>query len=113
MNSHRIAVIPGDGIGLEVIEAGKRVLEVLAEDNTDVTFDFVDFDWSSERYLKTGQYIPDGGIEELCFARRPLDAFTVGVGDGCRRHRDHHCRQQCDCDEERMASRKEQRFSRE
>ncbi|MGO2503983.1 MAG: hypothetical protein ACTH7C_12675 [Cobetia marina] len=44
MNSHRIAVIPGDGIGLEVIEAGKRVLEVLAEDNTDVTFDFVDFD---------------------------------------------------------------------
>ena len=75
MNSHRIAVIPGDGIGLEVIEAGKRVLEVLAEDNTDVTFDFVDFDWSSERYLKTGQYIPDGGIEEL----KTFDAIYFGA----------------------------------
>ncbi|MCO7233490.1 MULTISPECIES: tartrate dehydrogenase [unclassified Cobetia] len=75
MNSHRIAVIPGDGIGLEVIEAGKRVLEVLAEDNTDVTFDFVDFDWSSERYLTTGQYIPDGGIEEL----KTFDAIYFGA----------------------------------
>ncbi|MHC9035004.1 tartrate dehydrogenase [Cobetia marina] len=75
MNSHRIAVIPGDGIGLEVIEAGKRVLEELAEDNTDVTFDFVDFDWSSERYLKTGQYIPDGGIEEL----KTFDAIYFGA----------------------------------
>lgn len=75
MNSHRIAVIPGDGIGLEVIEAGKRVLEVLAEDHTDVTFDFVDFDWSSERYLKTGQYIPDGGIEEL----KTFDAIYFGA----------------------------------
>ena len=45
MRSHRVAVIPGDGIGLEVIEAGKKVLETLAKKSGDFHFEFEDFDW--------------------------------------------------------------------
>ncbi|WP_234245708.1 isocitrate/isopropylmalate family dehydrogenase [Billgrantia desiderata] len=65
MRSHRIAVIPGDGIGQEVIEAGKKVLSALAEKSGDLRFEFVDFDWSSQRYLEKGEYIPAGGLDEL------------------------------------------------
>lgn len=65
MRSHRIAVIPGDGIGQEVIEAGKKVLSALAEKSGDLHFEFVDFDWSSQRYLEKGEYIPAGGLDEL------------------------------------------------
>jgi len=75
MKQHRVAVIPGDGIGLEVIEAGKKVLEALVESYPEVDFEFKDFDWSSQRYLEKGQYIPDGGIEEL----KTFDAIYFGA----------------------------------
>lgn len=75
MKKHRIAVIPGDGIGIEVIEAGKKVLETLVEGYPEVGFEFKDFDWSSKRYLEKGQYIPDGGIEEL----KTFDAIYFGA----------------------------------
>lgn len=65
MRSHHVAVIPGDGIGLEVIEAGKKVLETLAKKSGGFKFDFEDFDWSSQRYLEKGEYIPKGGLEKL------------------------------------------------
>lgn len=51
MRTHNVAVIPGDGIGTEVIGAGKKVLEALAKKNGDFTFNFEEFDWSSQRYL--------------------------------------------------------------
>lgn len=75
MRSHRVAVIPGDGIGLEVIEAGKEVLEVLAKKSGDFTFQFEDFDWSSQRYLEKGEYIPEGGLEKLA----KFDAIYFGA----------------------------------
>lgn len=75
MKKHRVAVIPGDGIGLEVIEAGKKVMEALVESYPEVEFEFKDFDWSSQRYLEKGQYIPDGGIEEL----KTFDAIYFGA----------------------------------
>ncbi|WP_322529268.1 tartrate dehydrogenase [Salinicola sp. LHM] len=75
MKKHRVAVIPGDGIGLEVIEAGKKVMETLVESYPEVEFEFKDFDWSSQRYLEKGQYIPDGGIEEL----KTFDAIYFGA----------------------------------
>ncbi|EXJ82589.1 hypothetical protein A1O3_06402 [Capronia epimyces CBS 606.96] len=76
--SYKIASIPADGIGPEVISAGIRVLETLAETYGTFTFDFTHFDWSSERYLQTGRYIPDGGLEEL----QRFDAILFGaVGD--------------------------------
>jgi isocitrate/isopropylmalate dehydrogenase len=62
---HSIATIGADGIGPEVIDAAVQVLRKLA--NLDGTFalEFKEYDWSSETYKKTGQYIPDGGLEEL------------------------------------------------
>lgn len=75
MRSHRVAVIPGDGIGLEVIEAGKQVLEALAKKSGDFNFEFEDFDWSSKRYLSKGEYIPEGGLEKLS----KFDAIYFGA----------------------------------
>ena len=60
MNSYRIAVIPGDGIGAEVIPEGVRVLEARAHWTSELQLEFQNFDWGAERYLAHGQMIPDG-----------------------------------------------------
>jgi len=65
MRTHKIAAIGGDGIGPEVVHAGLEVLETLATSDGSFRFDVEPFDWSSERYLKHGAYIPDGGLEKL------------------------------------------------
>ncbi|OLO10479.1 tartrate dehydrogenase [Chromohalobacter japonicus] len=75
MRNHRIAVIPGDGIGKEVIEAGKQVIDLLAKKSGEFTFDFEDFDWSSDRYLEKGSYIPKGGLQHLA----GFDAIYFGA----------------------------------
>jgi tartrate dehydrogenase/decarboxylase/D-malate dehydrogenase len=75
MRHHKIAVIPGDGIGVEVIEAGKQVLQALADRSGELNFAFTDFPWSSEYYLEHGHYIPQGGLDEL--AR--FDAIYFGA----------------------------------
>ena len=72
MKSYRIASIPGDGIGNEVIPAGIEVLQQLA---TDFRIDFKHFDWSSQRFQETGAYIPDGGLAEL----KKFDAIFFGA----------------------------------
>jgi len=69
LKTHRIAVIPGDGIGTEVIPAGLEVLHKIA------SIEATTFDWSSARYKKTGKYIPDGGLEEL----KKFDAIFFGA----------------------------------
>jgi tartrate dehydrogenase/decarboxylase/D-malate dehydrogenase len=74
MRSYRIASIPGDGIGKEVIAAGVEVLTALAE-KEQFRLAFESFDWSSERYLKTGAYIPEGGLEKL----KAFDAIFFGA----------------------------------
>jgi tartrate dehydrogenase/decarboxylase/D-malate dehydrogenase len=74
MKSYRIASIPGDGIGKEVIAAGVEVLTALAE-KEQFRLAFESFDWSSERYLKTGAYIPEGGLEKL----KAFDAIFFGA----------------------------------
>ena len=74
MKSYRIASIPGDGIGKEVIAAGLEVLNVLAE-KENFKLEIEAFDWSSERYLKTGAYIPEGGLERL----KAFDAIFFGA----------------------------------
>jgi len=65
VNPCRIAVIPGDGIGAEVIPEGVRVLEALAHRTAALHLEFQYFDWGSERYLAHGQMMPDGGLETL------------------------------------------------
>jgi len=73
-SSYRIAVIPGDGIGMEVVPEGLKVLETLAS-QFDITFEFEHFDWSCERYLETGAMMPDDGIEQLSH----FDAIFLGA----------------------------------
>jgi tartrate dehydrogenase/decarboxylase / D-malate dehydrogenase len=74
MKSYRIASIPGDGIGNEVIPAGMDVLGALAA-KEGFELKFESFDWSSERYKKTGAYIPEGGLETL----KTFDAILFGA----------------------------------
>src|SRR5215510_4067079 len=74
----RIAVIPGDGIGKEVTpEAVKVIKSVVAP--TKFAMEFVEFDWSADRYLKDGVTLPAGAIEML---RDEFDAVLFGaLGD--------------------------------
>ncbi len=58
MNTQRIAVIPGDGIGKEVVPEGLRVLNAVAT-RFDLSFHWDEFDWSCDYYLKHGKMMPD------------------------------------------------------
>jgi len=74
---YTIGVIPGDGIGQEIIDEGVKVLRA-AGDNRGCSFDFVPFDLGAERYLKTGELVPDSVLADL----RKLDAIYLGaIGD--------------------------------
>jgi tartrate dehydrogenase/decarboxylase/D-malate dehydrogenase len=74
LKTYRIASIPGDGIGMEVIPAGAEVLRALAsKDGFDLKLE--SFDWSSKRYKEKGAYIPEGGLEEL----KKFDAIFFGA----------------------------------
>jgi len=61
MRSYRIAAIPGDGIGTEVIAAGVEALTACAGRDGGFTLAFEHFDWGSERYKKTGAFMPENG----------------------------------------------------
>ncbi|KKK14955.1 hypothetical protein P175DRAFT_0477464 [Aspergillus ochraceoroseus IBT 24754] len=73
--TYRIATIPADGIGPEVISAGVQVLQALSAKLQTFALDFTHLDWSSETYKQTGKYIPDGGLEEL----KKHDAILFGA----------------------------------
>ena len=76
--TYKIASIPGDGIGPEVISAAIIVLEKLASTLGTFSLQFEHLPWSSEYYKAHGRYIPQGGLEEL----RKYDAILFGsVGD--------------------------------
>ena len=72
--AHRIAVIPGDGIGKEVVPEGVRVLDAAAR-RFGFAFDWKTFDWSCEDYVRSGRMMPDGGLDEL----RTFDAIYLGA----------------------------------
>ena len=74
MKTYRIAAIPGDGIGNEVIPAGIEVVERISSVEG-FAVDFTHFDWSSKRYLEKGAYIPDGGLDGL----KKFDAIFFGA----------------------------------
>ncbi len=75
VRAYRIAAIPGDGIGLEVIAAGLQVLDVLAARDHGFKLEVEHFPWSSEYYKKNGYYIPEGGLDRL----RTFDAIFFGA----------------------------------
>ena len=72
--THRIAVIPGDGIGKEVLPEGIRVLEAAGR-RFGVDFSWTHFDWSCEVYTRTGRMMPEDGLEQL----RRFDAIYLGA----------------------------------
>src|ERR687883_83378 len=65
MGTHRIACIPGDGIGKEVIAAGEEVLRHLAERTRGLELSFQSFPWGSDYYLAHGRMMPEGALAEL------------------------------------------------
>ena len=78
MKTYKIATIPGDGIGKEVIPEGRKVLEALAAQNSSLKFEFQDFDWGGDYYRKHGIMMPADGLEAL----RDKDAILFGsAGD--------------------------------
>lgn len=70
----KIAVIPGDGIGKEVMPEGLRILEAAGKKHR-INFQWTEFDWSCETYLKTGRMMPEDGIEQL----QAFDAIYLGA----------------------------------
>jgi len=86
MKTYRIATVPGDGIGKEVVPAGRRVLEVLAGSESSFTFEFENFDWGGDYFRQHGEMMPESGLNALkCLpARRVLlhsnSKTSTGVG---------------------------------
>ena len=75
--AYKIALIPGDGIGLEVIPEGVRVLEALSK-RFNFDLEFTEFPFSCAYYRTHGEMMPEDGIEQLS----PFDAILLGaVGD--------------------------------
>jgi 3-isopropylmalate dehydrogenase len=72
--SYQIAVIPGDGTGPEVVREGVKVLETAAR-KFGFTLNFTTFDFGGERYLKTGEVLPDSASAQL----RQFDAIFLGA----------------------------------
>jgi tartrate dehydrogenase/decarboxylase/D-malate dehydrogenase len=74
MKTFTIAVIPGDGVGAEIIPQGKRVLEKVGRKH-DVAFAFQDFEWGSNHFFRWGKMMPAGAIDLL----QPCDAILLGA----------------------------------
>ncbi len=75
MRSYKIAAIPADGIGPEVISAGLDVLQALARRQGDIAFDVTTFDWGSDYYRKHGEMMPADGPQQL----KSFDAIYFGA----------------------------------
>lgn len=72
----RIAVVPGDGIGLEVTPVAVNVLDRLGElSGGELGFEYAEFPWGSHHYLETGRVMDEGGLEAL----RSFDAILFGA----------------------------------
>ncbi|MBM7714708.1 tartrate dehydrogenase/decarboxylase/D-malate dehydrogenase [Bacillus thermophilus] len=78
MKTLKIAAIPGDGIGKEVVPAAIDVLNTVSDIHGGLTFDFTSFPWSCEYYLEHNKMMPDDGMERL----QDFDSIFLGaVGD--------------------------------
>jgi tartrate dehydrogenase/decarboxylase / D-malate dehydrogenase len=74
MTSYHIALIPGDGIGTEVVPAAVRVLDTVAA-RYGIGLEYTELDWSCQRYQTTGAMMPDDGLDQL----RAHDAILLGA----------------------------------
>ncbi len=71
---YRIAVLPGDGTGPEVVAEGIKALEK-AGSLFSIDFEFKEFDFGGDRYLRTGEVLPEGAVDEL----RTFNAIYLGA----------------------------------
>jgi len=71
---HKIAVIPGDGTGPEVVREGLKVLEA-ASQKTGFKYQTAEYDWGGDRYLATGEVLPESAADEM----RKFDAIFLGA----------------------------------
>ncbi|MEP2783570.1 MAG: tartrate dehydrogenase [Pseudoruegeria sp.] len=71
---YRIAAIPGDGIGKEVLPVGQRAIDIVAK-KYGFTVEWTEFDWSCERYNETGRMMPEDGIEQV----KSFDSIFLGA----------------------------------
>src|SRR6267143_7149576 len=74
MKIFKIAVIPGDGIGNEVVPEGLRVLEAAGR-KFGLSFEMTHFNWSCEGFTKTGRMMPEDGLEQL----KKFDSILLGA----------------------------------
>ena len=74
MTEHNIAVIRGDGIGVEVVEEGLKALNAVAP-QFDITFTFTEFPWGTDYYFKNGEMMPSDGLDTLS----KFDAIYFGA----------------------------------
>ncbi len=78
MANYKVALVPGDGVGPEVVAEGRKVLDALAAGDQTISFQYTHFPWGSNYYRETGRMMPEDGLEQL----RPHDAIFFGaVGD--------------------------------
>ncbi len=78
MRTYRIALVPGDGIGKEVIPAGRQVLEALAAAGNGIEFEFESYPWGGDYYRAHGVMMPEDGLDAL----KTKDAILFGsAGD--------------------------------
>ncbi|GAB3061118.1 tartrate dehydrogenase [Virgibacillus ainsalahensis] len=75
MKTFNIALIPGDGIGPEVVLEGVKVLKAIEQLDPDLTFTFTEFPWGCEYYLQHGTMMEEYGIEQL----KAFDAIYLGA----------------------------------
>lgn len=75
MKNYNIALIPGDGIGPEVVSEGVKVLQAIEKLDENISFSFTWFPWSCRYYLEHGKMMDDDGIEKL----KPADAIYLGA----------------------------------
>jgi tartrate dehydrogenase/decarboxylase / D-malate dehydrogenase len=75
MKQKNIALIPGDGIGPEVVSEGVKVLKMIEEIDPRLSFSFTEFPWGCEYYVETGKMMADDGIDQL----KEFDAIYLGA----------------------------------
>lgn len=75
MKTYKVAVIPGDGIGPEVLKEGVKVLKRVAELDGRFQFEFTHFPWGCEYYLKNGRMMAEDGMEQL----KKFDSIFLGA----------------------------------
>ncbi|MCL9848540.1 tartrate dehydrogenase (plasmid) [Ralstonia solanacearum P673] len=80
MKTYRIATIPGDGIGKEVVPAGRTVMEALVATGAGLRFAFENFEWGGDYYRQHGVMMPEDGLDAL----RDKDAILFGSAGDAR-----------------------------